>query len=102
MEFTVNNEGHPEDIKASGHPLLVSSAIDAVQKSIFEISDALHNRHALMIDFDLTGSSTEPGSTAFDVVPPNYWRVVARPPILNVDTESPNTGCSRLAKSASG
>jgi TonB family protein len=89
VEFTVNNEGHPEDIKASGHPLLVSSAIDAVQKSIFEISDALHNRHALMIDFDLNGSSTEPGRTAFDVVPPNYWRVVARPPILNVDTGRP-------------
>ena len=83
VEFTVNNGGYPEDIKTSGHPLLVSSAIDALRKSIFEISGGLHNRHALMIDFDLSGSSTEPGSTAFDVVPPNYWRVVARPPILN-------------------
>jgi TonB family protein len=102
VEFTVTATGQVEQPKASGHPLLISSAIDAVRKSTFETSPPSNDRYAVTIDYELSGNSSEPGRPAFDVVPPNYWRIVVRPPLLNVETGRPNTGSSRLAKSASG
>jgi len=98
VEFRVDEAGHPQDLKPLGHPLLIESAVDAIEKSVFEMPG--NDRYAVTIDFELIGDSFDPGNPVFEIEHPAYWKVAARPPQPNVEAAQIN-GCLQAHRALS-
>jgi len=82
LEFSVES-GTATEIVADGHPYLSAPATEALKQWIFEDSSEKPRRYNLTVEFELIGTTEDPGDTAVDFILPNYIRTAARGSAFN-------------------